>query len=86
MRLLSLSIVITFLSFQGLAQKTQVVNSNIGQVTIYRNGAEVTRDISVTLDESTHELIFKGLSGSLDKESIRLSGLADLTVLSVLPI
>lgn len=52
---------------------------------MYRNGAEVTRDISVTLDEGMHELVFKGLSGSLDKESIRLSGLADLTVLSVLP-
>lgn len=75
-----------FLSFvQVKAQKKQIVNSTIRQVTIYRNGAEVTRDITVSLDEGTHELIFKGLARSLDKESIRLSGLADLTVLSVLP-
>jgi hypothetical protein len=88
MRLLSLGnlIIACFLSLvQARAQKTQIVNSTIRQVTIYRNGAEVTRDIAVSLDEGTHELIFKGLSGSLDKESIRLSGLADLTVLSVLP-
>lgn len=86
MRISLLSIVVmAFLSYQAFAQKTQVVNSNIRQVTIYRNGAEVMRDISLTLDEGTHELVFKGLSGSLDKESIRLSGLADLTVLSVLP-
>ncbi|PSL22489.1 DUF4140 domain-containing protein [Dyadobacter jiangsuensis] len=86
MRISSACIVLaTFLSFQALAQKTQVVNSSIRQVTMYRNGAEVTRDIAVALDEGMHELVFKGLSGSLDKESIRLSGLADLTVLSVLP-
>lgn len=86
MRISSACIVLaTFLSFQAFAQKTQVVNSSIRQVTMYRNGAEVTRDISVTLDEGMHELVFKGMSGSLDKESIRLSGLADLTVLSVLP-
>ncbi|HWV30153.1 MAG TPA: DUF4140 domain-containing protein, partial [Dyadobacter sp.] len=86
MRIALLSIVvIALLSCQAFGQKTQVVNSNIRQVTIYRNGAEVMRDISLTLDEGTHELIFKGLSGSLDRESIRLSGLADLTVLSVLP-
>ncbi|SEJ50280.1 conserved hypothetical protein [Dyadobacter sp. SG02] len=88
MRLLFLSTLISafFVSLgQVNAQKTQIVNSTIKQVTIYRNGAEVTRDISVSLDEGTHELIFKGLSASLDKESIRLSGLADLTVLSVLP-
>lgn len=86
MRISSACIVLaTFLSFQAFAQKTQVVNSSIRQVTMYRNGAEVTRDISVTLDEGMHELVFKGMSGALDKESIRLSGLADLTVLSVLP-
>jgi hypothetical protein len=88
MRMLSLGTVIIgcFLSYaQVQAQKAQAVNSTIQRVTIYRNGAEVTRDITVSLDEGTHELMFKGLSGSLDKESIRLSGLADLTVLSVLP-
>ena len=86
MRISSASIVVmAFLSCQAFAQKTQVVNSNIRQVTLYRNGAEVTREVSVAMDEGTHELIFKGLSSSLDKESIRLSGLADLTVLSVLP-
>ncbi|WP_019944520.1 DUF4139 domain-containing protein [Dyadobacter beijingensis] len=68
-----------------MAQKSQVMASSVRQVTIYRNGAEVTRDVAVTLDEGLHELLFKGLSGSLEKESIRLSGLADLTVLSVLP-
>ncbi|SDE44349.1 conserved hypothetical protein [Dyadobacter soli] len=88
MRMLSVnSLIVALLLSLGqlMAQKSQVVNSTIRQVTIYRNGAEVTREISVSLDEGTHELIFKGLSGSLDKESIQLSGLADLTVLSVVP-
>lgn len=86
MRIFSLSIVVmVLLSFQVFAQKALIVNGTIRQVTLYRNGAEVTREIAVSLDEGTQELIFKGLSGSLDKESIRLSSLADLTVLSVLP-
>lgn len=67
------------------AQKTHDIESKIKQVTLYRNGAEVTRGMSIMLEEGLHELVFKNLSSSMDKESVRLSGVGDLTVLSILP-
>lgn len=70
-------------SIGAFGQKTHIVSSSIRQVTVYRDGAEITRDLTVSLEEGVHELIVKGLSSSLDKESIRLSGLGDLTVLSI---
>lgn len=76
---------VALLATTAFSQKTHDIDSKIKQVTLYRNGAEVTRGMSVSLEEGLHELIFKNLSSSIDKESVRLSGVGDLTVLSILP-
>lgn len=73
------------LAMNAFSQKTHDIDSKIKQVTLYRNGAEVTRGMSISLEEGLHELVFKNLSSSIDKESVRLSGVGDLTVLSILP-
>lgn len=76
---------VALLAINAFAQKTHDIDSKIKQVTLYRNGAEVTRGMAISLEEGLHELVFKNLSSSIDKESVRLSGVGDLTILSILP-
>lgn len=83
-KLIWLTVFVGLVSGTGFAQKMQRVESKLKQVTLYRNGAEVTRKTALSLEPGLHELVFPNLSSSLDKESIRLSGLGDLTVLSIL--
>jgi Domain of unknown function (DUF4139)/N-terminal domain of unknown function (DUF4140) len=59
------------------------VNSKIEQVTVFLQGAQVQRKGSTMLTKGRNELIFKSLSPFLDKESIRLKGDGNFTVLSV---
>lgn len=80
-----LALLTVFTMTKTSAQKTHDIEGKIKQVTLYRNGAEVTRGMSIALEEGLHELVFKNLSSSIDKESVRLSGFGDLTVLSILP-
>ncbi|WP_254561577.1 mucoidy inhibitor MuiA family protein [Dyadobacter diqingensis] len=81
----ALTLFAALLATTAFSQKTHDIDSKIKQVTLYRNGAEVTRGMSISLEEGLHELVFKNLSSSIDKESVRLSGVGDLTVLSILP-
>jgi hypothetical protein len=81
----ALTLFAALLATTAFSQKTHDIDSKIKQVTLYRNGAEVTRGMSISLEEGLHELVFKNLSSSIDKESVRLSGIGDLTVLSILP-
>ncbi|MDQ6478715.1 mucoidy inhibitor MuiA family protein [Dyadobacter sp. LHD-138] len=80
-----LTLFAALLATNAFSQKTHDIDSKIKQVTLYRNGAEVTRGMAIALEEGLHELVFKNLSSSVDKESVRLSGVGDLTILSVLP-
>jgi len=84
-KILILTLLATLSLTKTFAQKIHEVESKIKQVTLYRNGAEISRSASVSLEEGLHELVFKNLSSSIDKESIRLNGFGELTVLSVLP-
>lgn len=84
-KIIVLTLFTALFTTSAFSQKTHDIESKIKQVTLYRNGAEVMRGMSITLEEGLHELVFKNLSSSMDKESVRLSGVGDLTVLSILP-
>lgn len=59
------------------------VATTIAQVTVFLEGAQIQRVGKATLDKGRNEFVFKALSPYLDKESIRLKGEGNFTVLSV---
>lgn len=59
----------TLLSLSLMAQ--QEVNSKIEQVTVYLNGAQITRTATVELNPGKNTLLFKNLPFVLDKENLQ---------------
>lgn len=59
------------------------VPSKIKEVTVYLNGAQVTRTASCQLQEGSNEVIFTGLSHKIDESSIQVSGLDAVSILSI---
>ncbi len=68
--------------WQSNAQTTNI-NSKIERVTVFLSGAQVVRKGNAALVKGRNELVFKGLSPFLDKESIRIKGSSNFSVLSV---
>lgn len=57
--------------------------SKIKEVTVYLNGAQVTRSAQLMLLPSTNEFTFKGLSPKIDENSIQISGLKSASILAL---
>lgn len=57
--------------------------STIKEVTIYRNGAQVTSEATVSLPKGVSEVYLTGLSPLIDQNSIQVSGLKDASILSI---
>ncbi len=74
-----------FLPFLATSQnvKNQVIDSKIEKVTVFLNGAAVTRTAKTMLTIGRTELVFQGISPQLDKQSIQLKTEGKFTVLSV---
>lgn len=64
--------------------KSQTVASAIEKVTVFSSGAQINRTAKVSLSSGVTTLLFGGLSPDLDKQSIQVKGLGDLTILSVI--
>lgn len=63
--------------------KEKEAPSKIVKATVFLNGAQVTRESSLTLSAGKTTLKFKGLSPYIDKNSIKVSGAGNFTILSV---
>jgi hypothetical protein len=57
--------------------------SAIKEVTVYRNGAQVSSEASVNLPAGVSEVYLTGLSPQIDQNSIQVSGLKDASILSI---
>ncbi|MCW4470526.1 mucoidy inhibitor MuiA family protein [Flavobacterium sp. MFBS3-15] len=57
--------------------------STIKEVTVYRNGAQVTSEAAVSLPKGVSEVYLTGLSPLIDQNSIQVSGLKDASILSI---
>ncbi|MCQ2252874.1 MAG: mucoidy inhibitor MuiA family protein [Bacteroidales bacterium] len=74
--------IITLLPLLSLAQK---VDTKINEVTVYKNGALISRSGKVNLKKGDNELTLVNLSTNLDPKSIRLGvGNSDVTIVSLL--
>lgn len=63
--------------------QTIPVQSKIDNVTIFLNGAQVTRSAHVSLPIGKTELLFKGISPQINKQSIQVKSEGKFTILSV---
>mgnify|MGYP000129663425 CR=1 FL=1 len=59
------------------------IPSKINEVNVYLNGAQINRSAKFNLDPGTSELKFIGLSPKVDENSIQISGLQSVSILSM---
>ncbi|MBL7815735.1 MAG: DUF4139 domain-containing protein [Saprospiraceae bacterium] len=76
---------VLFVATQTVLAQPKNLTSTIEKVTVFFNGAQVTRTTSTPLSTGRTELVFKGLTPSLDTRSVQVRGEGDFTVLSVTP-
>ncbi len=63
------------------AQKT--IDTKIEKATVFLNGAQINRTGKTTVNPGTSEIIFKGISPYINKQSIQVKAEGNFTVLSV---
>ncbi|MEQ9261969.1 MAG: DUF4139 domain-containing protein [Owenweeksia sp.] len=64
------------------ADKTEI-DSKINKVTVFQQGAQISRTGSISLKAGTHELIFPYLAQNLDPSSLQLRSNKSITILSI---
>lgn len=72
----------SLLLVSALHAQTPVV-STLETVTVFQNGAQLSRRARMALPAGKTELVFRGLSPKLDKTSLQVRGQGQFTVLSV---
>ena len=63
---------------------TREVSTTIKEVTVYLNGAQITRNANIELVKGNTMLTFAGLPENIDPQSIQVKGQGNFTVLSVM--
>lgn len=82
--LLSLLYAFGYLSLTpATAQNRAEYASNIEKVMVFKKGAQVTRRAQVNIGAGKSELVFKGISPKINKQSIQVNAAANFTILSV---
>lgn len=61
----------------------QVVKSEIKEVTVFQQGAQIFRSGSILLNEGVNEILFVDLPQNIDQRSIQVSGTGNFSILSV---
>jgi len=75
---------LTFLFIQLVAfAEPRHFASQVSEVTVYLQGAQVKRTAHVNLQQGSNEIILDGLSNYLDINSVRLESNSSMTILSV---
>ena len=81
--LLFIILVFTSVIINGQEEKQHFLNTKINSATVFLNGAEINRSVSVNIVKGNNLLIFKTLSPELDSKSIRVSTDKDVTLLRI---
>ncbi|MCB0429778.1 MAG: mucoidy inhibitor MuiA family protein [Flavobacteriales bacterium] len=78
-------ILAAFLAQPVFAQEATDITakSDIRHVTVYLDGAEITREANVNLASGRNRILFKGLSPQVNPSSIRVTSAEDLSILSI---
>ena len=77
-------LMLALISFQSFIYADEKeVESKISDVTVFLQGAYISRTADIQLLKGTSELIFKGLSTQLDARSIQVNAPDNVKILSV---
>jgi len=83
-KLLLFVFIFTFISQIALADDNRkIIKSEINNVTVFLNGAQLTRTGSINIGTGTTEIVFDDLSQSIVASSIQANGKGEFTILSV---
>ena len=77
-----LNLFLCFASFT-FANNTKPITSSVKAVTVFVDGAQITRSASISLSTGTTEFTFTKLSPHIQENSIQLSGLNNTSILSI---
>ena len=64
-----------------MAQNQKELKSTVKEVTVFTNGAQVTRTAGINLQAGTTELVFEGVSPYLNIASLQTSGRGNFIIL-----
>lgn len=81
--ILSIAVALLLGSVVMAQAQPKSIQSQITDVTVFQQGAQITRKASVQVPSGTSTLLFTGLTQSMDPNSIMLGGTGNLTVLSI---
>jgi uncharacterized protein (TIGR02231 family) len=74
---------IAFLSITSYADGKKDVNSKINEVTVFLQGAQVSRTASVSIPAGTTDLVFNGVSPYLNTNSVKAGGTGNFIIMGV---
>ena len=77
-------LLLVFIAFSGWATEKNPVDTKIESVTVYREGATVTRSGQIFLKKGENSLLLKNLAPDIDENSIQIAGLNNASVRSIL--
>lgn len=80
---ISLLFCILNLNLTGQVIPEKEIKTDISEVTVFLNGAQITRSKSIELPAGGSTLKFTGLSPYIDSKSVNVNAKGDLTILSV---
>ena len=72
-----------FLQTQASEDVEKTLKSKITNVTVFMQGAQVTRTGSTSIPKGTSTIIFEGVSPYINQQSIKASGKGKFTILDV---
>lgn len=64
-------------------EKEKVVNSNIDKVTVFLQGAQITRNAKVTVDKGITKVVIEGITRGFDPNSIQVKGKGTFIIMDV---
>ncbi len=76
-------LLLPFFIFSNTAPEEKSVESTIKRVTVFKTGAQVSREASTAIPLGNSLIKFTGISPNINKQSIQVKGEGDFTILSV---
>jgi len=78
-----LTLLTSFFSLSHAADTEKVIKSKISKVTVFMQGAQVTRKGSTYIPKGTSTIVIEGVSPYINQQSIKASGKGKFTILDV---
>ena len=78
-------LILLFLSHFAIAQSIRNVDSKVVKVTVFREGAQVTRTARITVPAGKTDIVFSGISPYADASSLQVDGEGSFVILGVSP-